>query len=239
MGLAPIRRLLVSVRTYRRLYAHAYTRGSSIRAAIMEPLLKKARFVLGARGAIIREATRAARSPHPDQIALETLAPLLWKHRFAARRALAIVEPTRTHFENDLAFRLLDSALSGTPLAAPPPDRRALFDRERRLGHLPLVDAFGFLSTRDHRLQEIADSLQSGAISLEGDLRDQKMRIKALVPRPIGPGDQLCESDLATTIAVQYLLILSGALPGDPTNSYFALPRKLRIRTFRLGAPDN
>lgn len=203
----------------------------------VEPLLTKARDLLGARAEILRAATRAARSL-PDETASDTLARLVERHPLAARRVLTLLKRSgRSDFESDFAYRLLESTLSGDALAAPPAGCHALFDRERQLGHSPLVDAFDHLSDYDPRLRDIADRVQSGAIRLEGSAHQQRAQAAALVPRPIGSSDPLCESDLARTIVVQYLLALTCALPADLSTSYFALPRKLRIRTVRAPTP--
>lgn len=190
---------------------------------------------------VLRAATGLSESERSDEDALAALKPVVGRRPYGARRTIELVRGLgRESYQDDRAYRLLAAAIHGKPVEPMPADSRELFERERWLGHQPLAEAFSYLADREPRLRQLADEARANP---QADPGTSGVRGRAVpLPFGMGEGDELCESNLARSVANQYLQLLSGIRDADPTVSYFALRGKIAIRAVRVGwrkpAPD-
>lgn len=189
------------------------------------------------RGVIARTTLRAAHSAEPDEDARRRLEGDLASNGQQAQDALTIFSRMREQFDTDRAYRLLYAAMTNTPVQPIAADRRDLFISEEQLGRMPLSDAFAFLAKRQPQLYQfekaarVADGVTGPLLGDNTGADDATVNAPPYVSALLGPGAQDCtdpllRSQLALSIASQYLAIMAGSHDGDDSCSYFASPKK-------------
>jgi hypothetical protein len=196
---------------------------------------KKRQFA--ARRAVLRAALRAAHSADSDEGARQRLKTELQADVGCLSQALDFLRTRRDRFDFDRAYRLLDAAITDTPVEPIAVDRHDLFIGEEQLGRMPLSEAFVFLAKRRPVLNQferaakatngVTQTLLGDDAEAEDDMGDTPPHVSAV----LGPGAQDCtnpllRSQLALSIASQHLAILAGSHDGDDSCSYFASPKK-------------
>ena len=177
----------------------------------------------GAGTAVIRAALGAAYSSASDDDATLRLSNETAPDPTAIREAQRFFESRRDEFINDRAYRLLVALARGDGwVPAISEANRERFDSEAHLGRLPLRDAFALLADRKPELRSLASSAATCPTPSD------------ILLDPAGHPDSLCESNLAVSIATQFLAIQRGQHEGDPATSYFALPKKTVVLTTRF-----
>jgi hypothetical protein len=190
-----------------------------------------------ARGVISRASPRAAHSAEPDEDARRHLMEELASNGQHAQDALAIFERMRGQFDADRAYRLLYAAMTDTPVQPIAADRRDLFLREEQLGRMPLSEAFGFLAKHQPVLYQLEKATRAAvehvtqALTDEAKSRDDSVEAPLHISALLGPSAQDCtdpllRSQIALSIASQYLAIVAGSHDGDDSCSYFESPNK-------------
>jgi hypothetical protein len=174
---------------------------------------------------VSRKAVNVACSDMKDEQAVERLRGIAAKNSSGAARALEGLSRMRSEYSTDRAYRLLRAAVDGVRVPLPPSESRELFDREEKLGRLPIERAIATLVALEPRLGRTASE---GAPAIG---RSQLLRLKSVM----GPGsdnpDPLVRSNLALSVVSQYLeLGDDGANPSDGEVSYFGARRKRVVR---------
>ncbi len=182
---------------------------------------------------VARAALRAAYSNVSDEQAAWQLRDIVASNTASLRAALRLFAEPRDRFDMDRAYRLLDAAMNGGPVQPIPEERRELFQREESLGRMPLADAFTFLADHEPRLRECATASEANLGASQSHERRRKMTVWEVLGVD-GHGDPLCKTELARSIAVQYLGIVDGSRSGDSSLSYFALPGKVGVLSTRF-----
>lgn len=187
------------------------------------------------RNLVARLALDAAYSAASDEVAVRRLRDHVTSHPAEARAALKLYAQRRDRFDLDRAYRLLAAAVTGEAVQPIPSDRYGLFDRERQLGRMPLSEAFAVLADREPQLRNLAAAARSkahstGATHSPDEDAETTTSWKA-PPDENAQDDPLYRSELARSIATQYLAIVDGSHDGDASSSYFALPRKKIVLT--------
>jgi hypothetical protein len=197
-------------------------------------------------GKAFRAALRAAHSIENDVDARQQLKDDLAKGEPGANKALEILARMRDQFDMDRAYRLLYATITDTSVQPISTANYDLFVLEERLGRLPLAKAFAFLAERRPSLlqvEQVAESEGSGrnAFSVKEGVADGDASVPPRISTVLGPaaqgsGDPLLRSQLALSIASQYLAILEGSHDGDVSCSYFASPKKKIVLSTRFDA---
>jgi hypothetical protein len=164
----------------------------------------------------MRAAIRLAHSDLDDEAACAQLRESTRGQPHGIRSALSVFGSSRDEFDSDRAYRLLQAVVSGGEVLPMTPRLRERFEGEARLGRMPMSEAVGFL----RELQPALPDLRSvSAISLNA----------VLGPRA-EHSDMLVCSQLALSIATQYLAIVNGRRDlGSTDTAYFAVPRKIVV----------
>jgi hypothetical protein len=183
---------------------------------------------------IVRAAVKAAQSPEGDSAAQTKLAGIIRDSPRAAQHALKMLRHSRDQFDSDRAYRLLEAALSGLPVQPIAPPDRELFAQEESLGRQPMSDAFARLKLVSPGLGELEATVDQEISSLgQSDFTSVRRRLAPLVgPAASDQLDSIARSQIALTIAAQYLAILGGdSRYGTQDTPYFAAPQKLYLRS--------
>jgi hypothetical protein len=151
--------------------------------------------------------------------------------------ALAILA-RRSGYISNRALRLLSAVDSDSPMASVPQDRAKLFAQEKRLGEMPLKEAFSRLAELEPHLLDVERQISNvpvrevdRASSLPSQVNQSLIK---LVGFGAGADDALLCTDLAASIVRQYLEILRGVtVLGSVDTPYFDAPLKVGIRTSR------
>jgi hypothetical protein len=150
----------------------------------------------------------------------------------------------REDYVADRVYRLLSAAAADAPVQPIPPERAGLFSREAALGRMPMQEAFGRLARLEPALGEIESDVRSGERRFDSGggsppagrqllSKRVEQRLRELVGGAAQREDELLRSDLAGSIAHQYLRILAGdAHLGKTTESFFETPRKSLVASF-------
>jgi hypothetical protein len=180
---------------------------------------------------VYRGALKQACSSLSDAEAREQLRELVAETKRGGRGALRTLKTCRAEYHGDRAHRLLSAVLEDRPVEPAPADKALLFGREERLGHLPLRDAFAVLKDLEPRLASLEQDGQSiGRSPKEGVTPDGQLLNGLVGPLSAHP-DELMRTQLALSIAAQYIAIISGSEQlGDGGTSYFESPRKKVVR---------
>lgn len=164
---------------------------------------------------------RAAQSPASDSDAVETVRPVVRGARRDAKITLSRVRAASAWdggYLADRMVRLLEAAIAERPVAAISPGRAELFERERRLGWMPLGDAFDELAAAVPQLQEVRARAEHLASSPEAVVAQEDGRVivsgrliteavgdaQHLVGPDSGHPDPLIRSRLAQQIVFRY-----------------------------------
>jgi hypothetical protein len=180
---------------------------------------------------LIRAAARVSESELSDDKAVKWLEREITQQGGNTRAALRHLGERRDRFDMDRAYRLLSAAVTGEPVEPLPGDRRDLFEQERRLGRMALEDAFGLLAARAPQLCELADITATQQAAGTGNKTSQPSVSMILYD---DSDEEICRSNLAVSIATQYLDIVHGRSSGDVRRSYFSQPRKMVILVTRF-----
>jgi hypothetical protein len=188
-------------------------------------------------------AIDAARSGSSDDVAKETLArDIASTPQTAVAAALARLERSQGHvsYLRDRAKRLLQAAWSGEPVEMMPSENLEVFQREMRLGGMPMGDAYMELSKTEPGLlalqKMVADRSALGSrqgAAGESVSINSKREIRRRAGELVGPRskqhDPLMRSNMALSIAHRYLYALGGdATFGDSQTPYFSAPNTVR-----------
>jgi hypothetical protein len=119
-------------------------------------------------GEVRLELLRVVHSTVSDDEAADGLRPIVHANRDGAEATLRYVTQARDYdleYVSDRAYRIMVAAIEGTPLRPVAAENALLFEAERRLGWLPLEEAFEQLVERVADL----DALRSAAGALAAD----------------------------------------------------------------------
>ena len=179
------------------------------------------RALRGPKLTIWRPLARAAQSPASDSDAVETLRPVVRAARRDAKITLSRVRAASAWdggYLADRGVRLLEAAIAERPVAAISPGKAELFERERRLGWMPLGDAFDELAAAVPQLQDVRARAEQLVFSPEAVLAQEDGRVivsgrlnteavgdaQHLVGPDCGHPDPLIRSRLARQIVYRY-----------------------------------
>jgi hypothetical protein len=125
----------------------------------------------------------------------------------------------RREYGADRAYRLLQAAISNRGVEQIKHERAELFTREATLGRMAMSEALDVLRELQPGLPEPgSDAFVASSLST------------LLGPRTVDSGDALVRSQLALSIATQYVAIIHGRSDlGSVTTSYFSAPRKIVV----------
>jgi hypothetical protein len=173
-----------------------------------------ARFVggPGPAGAVVRAAKRHASSALPDDAAKGRLQEEL-RDGGGVDEALRILSMRRHAFLDDRAYRLLAAVAQNAPVL--PIDKAAadLFESEEKLGRASLVAAYALLAEHVPRLNDVKHMAAD----------EQKRELGCLLGPASSHGNLLVRTELALSVATQYLAIFGGRLPRESeAESYFS-----------------
>jgi hypothetical protein len=174
-----------------------------------------------------------ARSELSDEEARIRLHEQIRETPRAVRRALKVLRASRDEFDHDRAYRLLEASFTYTSVQPIKSNCVGLFSLEETLGRKPMWEAFNDIKELVPGLVELESAMkpQYGGWS-QADFAGVRHRVITLVgPAASEQLDSLARSQLALTIATQYLAILGGdSRYGNAQTSYFKAPHKLYIR---------
>jgi hypothetical protein len=186
---------------------------------------------------VFRLAIEAAQSDDGDQQASERLSAALSQARDADKvRALARLKRyERPSFIRNRAARLLESVTSGVAVTTMPEEHRQLFDHERRLGRMPMSEAYAALSNLEPELVKLEAAVREWSSAGEAsrqDLASREREIRrhaaTLVGAEARQSDPLLRTTLAHGIVYRYLHVQAGDDElGDSSISYFHAPNEL------------
>jgi hypothetical protein len=200
-----------------RLRFHSRRRlGQSLAGAIAEGLgINRRR----QRRELMRAALHLAHSDLGDEVAREQLHETARTHPRGARGALRSLGVDRGEYDVDRAYRLLRAAISNREVEPIEHERAALFTREETLGRMAMSEALDLLRELQPALPEPgSDAFVASSLTT------------LLGPRAVGSNDALVRSQLALSIATQYVAIVRGRSDlGSPTTPYFLAPRKIVV----------
>jgi hypothetical protein len=180
---------------------------------------------------IYRKALKLACSEMSDRDAVGELRSIVGiVGERMARQSLSELGDGREEYMTDRAYRLLEAAVDGEPVEAPPAELAGLFAREDALGRLPIGLAVERLTELEPRLKDVwpADVPDGGEASWSNDA---PRAVKELLgPRMENP-DPLVRSNLALSIASHFLALdKEGANPRDSETSYFSANRRRVVK---------
>lgn len=182
----------------------------------------------------IRAVQRIAGSDLDDESACAKVREQLPDDRELVDSAVRVLETSRTSFLTDRAYRLLMSAVDGTPVRPIDPGVFDQFSAEGELGRLSLSDAFAHLLSLEPR---IADEL-----ARQNESRgDGKPHFKAGSNWELyGPSGEsqhpVLNTDLAADVIREYVAVTKGGrlADTDPT-PFFEREKRTSGITFVVG----
>jgi hypothetical protein len=135
----------------------------------------------------------------------------------------------------------LSAAAAETAVQSIPPERRELFSGEEAIGRMPIEQAFHRLAGIEPRLLDIERITRSAEVDAGGSLPPDVDRcMRSLVGGAAERDDELLRSNLASSIAQQYLRVLAGdSRSGSPDIPYFENPRKMVSVTIPIRRPKH
>ena len=141
----------------------------------------------------------------------------------------------RGDYIGDRAYRLLTAAVAGLPVRPIDPAVSDLFAREERLGRVPVEQAFEELAALEPKLLEVRSRLTAAAAPVNGPTlwpsREASEALRGVVGVAATSADPLLQTDLAHSIALHYLsIITTGGPGGERATPYFDAPRKASVR---------
>lgn len=185
----------------------------------------------------IRVVETIAGSHLDDEAACARVRELLPEDREVLASAVRVLETSRTSFLSDRGYRLLVSAVDGTPVRPIDPAVFDQFSAEGKLGRLSLSDAFAYLLSLEPRIaDELAQQDESGG----GD-KPHRFR-KRSDWRLYGPSGEsqhvVLNTDLAEDVVREYVTVTEGGqLPDTDPTPYFEREKRTSAITFVLGKP--
>src|ERR1700733_6568309 len=177
-----------------------------------------------------------------DHVARETLAQdIKDMPESAVLAALARLERSQGQisYVRDRATRLLQAAWSGEPVTAMPSEHAELFQREERLGRMPMGEAYRDLSELEPRLKSLQSMVTSwdasggqqrpaGALEIVKSKGEIRRRAGGLIGPRSHQDDPVLKSNMALNIVYRCLYALQGdTVLGDLQTSYFSAPNTL------------
>jgi hypothetical protein len=189
-----------------------------------------------------------AMAEESDSRALVAIEDEVRSHVEAAREARQRLAPHISCYDGDRAVRLLDAALSGSPVHPIRAECVELFGEEARLGRMPLREAFAELASREPELERIMQGFEERHAALMASidespevpprsagfvmLRDAQQEVDRIIGTKARHADPLLRSYLPRNIAFSWLAVISGGPPHmDPDASYFS--------TLAVGRPSD
>lgn len=191
------------------------------------------------RKALVRAAFRLALSRLSDEEAAQQLRQEVQKHRRGRQAALRVLAGGRSEFDSDRAYRLLRAVVKKTPVDPSPTTMRDLFASEEALGRLPLEDAFSRLEQLEPALSRLRPNEDRAIPEISQNSDAAKISVSTLLGPLAHHTNPLIRSQLALSVASQYLAILGGDLQfGDVRTPYFSAPRRMVVRSTAIwGGP--
>ena len=149
----------------------------------------------------------------------------------------------RGDYIGDRAYRLLTAAVAGLPVRPIDQAVAELFAREEHLGRQPLEQAFEELAALEPKLLDVRSRLTAARPPANQSTKQRSPQaidaLKGLVGVTSASPDPLLKTDLAHSIALQYLTVVTtGAPDGERTTPYFDAPRKASVRGGTLFGPQ-
>jgi hypothetical protein len=184
---------------------------------------------------VYRAALRQACGSLKDVDAKTALQAEIKNHKRGGAHALKTLKLTRAEFQYDRAYRLLKSVLSNEEVGPMPTHSAYLFEREWQLGRAPLREAFEHLKLLEPRLHDIEINSLSVARQSVTESVTQRQAVRRRLNALLGPisqhPDAIVRSQLALSVASQYLAILTGDTElGDLDTPYFEAPVRTVVR---------
>ncbi len=184
-------------------------------------------------------ARKLAYSRFDDDAARERLRERLDTSPAVLKEATIAMSKHREDYVRDRAYRLLSAAAADTPVQPIPPERAELFAREEALGHMPIQQAFALLAESEPRLADMEQRARAHSQTPDAgcELAEDILRpLRRLVGGGAEAEDELLRTSLATSIAHQYLRLLSDEEGRASTETpYWEIPRRTVVFTSTFG----
>lgn len=122
------------------------------------------------------------------------------------------------NYLDDRAWRLLGGATGRRPPSPPKARYEALFRAERKLGRMPVKQAFATLARRSSALAELPHRLAANRAHVDDPLAASAMvktELQSVVGLEAQSDDEILRSDLAKRIAHDFLLVGLGYLGSE------------------------